>query len=123
MSSTSKQVLGVSLILVGLAGFSGCASKREDTAPLKRYIATLQEHIEELETSQADMQRVIELKNAALERQKKDRMQAEKSHDVTNAAMHCDGTLLPLQARAGACYARVRLPSVRLPSVGKTGCR
>lgn len=70
MSSISKQVLGVILLLVGMTGVSGCASKEADIASLKRLLASKQARIDELKLTRADMQRVIDLRTAELERQK-----------------------------------------------------
>jgi len=74
-----KKVLGASLILAGVAGFSGCASKDMEISSLERLLSARQERIEDLEMLRSDMRRVIELKNAELERQKKDGMQV--GHD------------------------------------------
>lgn len=70
-----KNVLGASLLLMGLAGFSGCASMDADVASLERQLAAKEQRIEELKMSKADMQRLIELKHADLERYKKASMQ------------------------------------------------
>lgn len=98
-----KKVLGASLILVGITGFSGCASKHTDRLALERLLAAKQARIEELKVSKADMQRVIDLKNADLERQKQDRMQAGDDRSRGYTAMHADGVLWPPKARACAC--------------------
>ncbi len=76
MSYIPKNVLSVSLFLLGLAGFSGCASMDADVASLERQLAAKEERIEELKMSKADMQRVIDLKHADLERYQKASMQA-----------------------------------------------
>lgn len=112
MSYIPKKVLGTSLILVGLIGFSGCASKHPDMSSLERQLAAKQERIEELEMSKSDMQRVIDLKNADLERQKKAGMHAGHHSGMAHHAMHRDGASLPPKARAGECYARVLSPPV-----------
>lgn len=108
MWSIPKKVLGASLILIGIAGLSGCASKDADILSLKRWIAVQQERIDVLKLTKADMQRVIDLKNADLERQKKACIQAERDRGMR----HVNGVLLPPQARAGECYARVLSPPV-----------
>lgn len=66
MSSISEKVLGASLIVMGLIGVGGCSANKVDLAPLERLIAAQQERIESLETSRADMQRVIDLKIQSL---------------------------------------------------------
>lgn len=91
MLSIPKQVLGAAFILVGITGFSGCALKEAETSSLKRLLAAKQARIEELKLTRADMQRVIDLKNAELERQSKDRMQAGDHGGMANAAMGGDG--------------------------------
>jgi hypothetical protein len=85
MWSIPKQVLGVALLLVGITGFSGCASKEADIASLKRLLAAKQARIDELKLTRADMQRVIDLKTAELERQKKSFMQASSHSGMVNA--------------------------------------
>jgi hypothetical protein len=91
MLSIPKQVLGAAFILVGITGFSGCASKEAETSSLKRLLAAKQARIEELKLTRADMQRVIDLKNAELARQSKDRMQAGDHSAMANATMGGDG--------------------------------
>jgi hypothetical protein len=97
MSSISKQVLSVVLILVGMTGVSGCASKEADIASLKRLLASKQARIDELKLTRADMQRVIDLKTAELERQKELMLAgphggmakaAVDAHGVVTAARH-----------------------------------
>ncbi|ETX07633.1 peptidoglycan-binding domain-containing protein [Candidatus Entotheonella palauensis] len=95
MSPISKKVFGASLIVAGIAGFSGCASKDADILSLERQLAAKQARIEELETLKADMQRVIDLKNADLERQRKGVMQAGHRRGMGYAA---------------ECYVRVLSP-------------
>lgn len=86
MSCMPKLVLGASLILAGIMGFSGCASKETEVASLKRLLAAKQERIEELKLTRADMQRTIDLKHAELERQKKDFMSAGGGRGVWTMA-------------------------------------
>ncbi len=99
MSYILKNVLGTSLLLVGIAGFSGCASMDADVASLERQLAAKEERIETLEMSKSDMQRVIELKNADLERYQKTSMTGQYQASMK-------GDSLP-KLRAGECYARV----------------
>ncbi|ETW96346.1 MAG: hypothetical protein ETSY1_26965 [Candidatus Entotheonella factor] len=94
MSAIPKQVLGALLILVGISGVSGCTSKESDLLSLKRQLAAKQVRIEELEILKSDMQRVIALKNADLERQRKIGMQAAHPSDYS-----------------AECYVRVLSPS------------
>ena len=100
MSSISKRVLGVVLILVGMTGVSGCASKEADIASLKRLLASKQARIDELKLTRADMQRVIDLKTAELERQKELLLAsphvgmakaAVDAHGVVTVARHVQG--------------------------------
>ena len=104
MSSIPKQVLGATLILVGIMGVGGCASKEADIAALKRLLAVKQARIDELKLTRADMQRVIDLKNAELDRQKNSRMQASHNSGMVNAAIddHGIGTAASrVQAESG----------------------
>jgi hypothetical protein len=104
MWSIPKQVLGVALLLVGITGFSGCASKEADIASLKRLLAAKQARIDELKLTRADMQRVFDLKTAELERQKKSFMQASSHSDMVQAAMDANGAVTvarPVQEGSG----------------------
>ena len=92
MSLISKQVLGVVLILVGMTGVSGCASKEADIASLKRLLASKQARIDELKLTRADMQRVIDLKTAELERQK-ELMLAGPHDGMAKAAVDAHGVV------------------------------
>lgn len=90
MLSMPKNVLGVILLLAGLAALSGCASRDADVASLERQLAAKEARIEELKMSKADMLRVIELKNADLKRRRKASLQAQQA-----AATPADGALHP----------------------------
>jgi hypothetical protein len=90
MSLIPKQVLGVVLLLVGMTGVSGCASKEADIASLKRLLASKQARIDELKLTRADMQRVIDLKTAELERQK-ELMLAGPRGGMAKAAVEANG--------------------------------
>jgi len=108
MSSIPKPVLGALLILLGIAGISGCASKDAEVASLKRLLAAQRERIDELRLSKADMQRVIDLKTADVAREKQARLQAEHERDLRPLVVSGDGVRLASQAQANSDAARAR---------------
>jgi hypothetical protein len=107
MPSIPKPVLSALLILLGIAGISGCASSKDaEIASLKRLLAAQRERIAELRLNKADMQRVIDLKTADAEREKQARLQAERERDLRPLVVSGDGIQLTSQAHANSDAAR-----------------
>ena len=103
MPSIPKPVLGALLILLGIAGISGCSSSKDaQIASLKRLLAAQRERIDELRLSKADMQRVIDLKTADVKREKQARLQAERERDLRPLVVSGDGARLALQAQTNS---------------------
>ena len=121
MSYVPKRVLGVSLLLVGLAGVSGCATKDTQMASLQQQVDAQQEQlnskqveIDGLESSRSDMRRLLDIKQTELDRQNQANMMAAPlmpSDLMQKAGMREESlSMLPPKARAGECYARVLVP-------------
>ena len=103
MPSIPKPVLGALLILLGIAGISGCSSSKDaQIASLKRLLAAQRERIDELRLSKADMQRLIDLKTADIEREKQARLQAEHERDLRPLVGSGDGARLASQVQANS---------------------
>jgi len=107
MSPIPKPILSALLIFVGLVGVSGCASKNAEIASLRRLLAAQQERIEALQLTKADMQRIIDLKQADIERENKARLLAERERDLRPAAVPGSGALSASHAPINQCYVRV----------------
>ena len=109
MPPIPKFILGVLLILMGIAGVSGCAAKKNaEISSLQRLLTAQRERIDGLQASKADMQRLIDLQTADVKRAKEACLQAKRERGLRPMAASGNGVWSPSQSQESLYTARVR---------------